>query len=61
VSGDKIIAMGLLTQNDLFRLGDSFNRAWPVNEVPCFEELLRAIDEADGTARGRCQPGNALS
>ncbi len=53
--------MGLLTQNDLIRLGDSFNRAWPVNEVPCFEELLQAIDEADGTARGRCQPGNALS
>ncbi len=56
MSGDKIIAMGLLTQNDLIRLGDTFNRAWPVNEVPCFDELLRAIDEADETIHERCEP-----
>jgi hypothetical protein len=58
VSGDKIIAMGLLTQNDLSRLGDTFKRVWPVKEVPSFDELLRAIDEADRTSRGHGQPCN---
>jgi hypothetical protein len=58
VSGDKIVAMGLLTQNDLSRLGDTFKRVWPVKEVPSFEELLRAIDEADRGSRSRGQPCN---
>ncbi len=56
MSGDQIIAVGLLTQNDLIRLGDTFKRAWPVDEVPCFDELLRAIDEADETVHDRCKP-----
>ena len=50
--------MGLLTQNDLSRLGDTFKRVWPVKEVPSFEELLRAIDEADRGNRGHGQPCN---
>lgn len=56
MSGDKIIAMGLLTQNDLIRLGDTFNRAWPVDEVPGFDDLLRAIDQADQSSHDRCEP-----
>ena len=51
--------MGLLTQNDLMRLGDTFKRVWPVKEVPAFEELLRAIDEADRASRGHGQPCNS--
>lgn len=47
VTGDRIIAVGLLTEFDLNRLGDTFTRLWPVDDVPCFEELLAAIDEAD--------------
>lgn len=55
MSGDKIIAMGLLTQNDLIRLGDTFNRAWPVDEVLGFDDLLRAIDQADEYSHDRCE------
>ena len=42
-----IIALALLTRRDLDRLGDGFSRAFPVNDVPCFGELLVAIDNAD--------------
>jgi hypothetical protein len=43
----KIVAVGLLTQRDLDTLGIGFNRLWLVDETPCFEGLLQAIDEAD--------------
>ena len=41
------MAVGLLTKQDLSMLGPTFDRAWPVEEAPSFNELLRAIDEAD--------------
>lgn len=44
---DRIVAIGLLTQRDLTLLGPTFERAWPVEEAPDFNQLLRAIDEAD--------------
>lgn len=44
---ERIIAVGLLTKTDLDRLGDTFSRLWPVEDAPGFDELLRAIDEAD--------------
>lgn len=44
---DRVIAIGLLTGRDLDRLGAGFSRAYPVDETPCFGELLRAIDAAD--------------
>ena len=44
---DRIVAVGLLTRNELSLLGPAFDRAWPVEEAPSFSELLRAIDEAD--------------
>lgn len=47
VAGERIIAVGLLTQPDLEVLGQGFRRAYPVDETPCFGEILRAIDEAD--------------
>jgi hypothetical protein len=43
----RIVAIGLLTKEDLTTLGSAFNRAWSVDEAPCFEGLLEAIDEAD--------------
>jgi len=43
----RIIAVGLLTQQDLDLLGPSFTQAWPVDEGPSFQGLLQAIDEAD--------------
>jgi len=45
--GDRIVAVGLLTRRDLDLLGPTFERAWPVEDAPAFNELLRAIDEAD--------------
>jgi len=47
VTQDRIVAVGLLTRRDLSVLGPAFSRAWPVEEAPSFNELLRAIDEAD--------------
>lgn len=44
---ERIIAIGLLTRRDLKVLGPTFDRVWPVEEAPHFNELLRAIDEAD--------------
>ena len=44
---DRIVAVGLLTRQDLNLLGPTFERLWPVEEAPSFEELLRAIDDAD--------------
>lgn len=44
---DTVIAVGLLSARDLERLGAGFTRAFPVDEVPCFGELLVAIDNAD--------------
>ena len=47
----KIVAVGLLTQRDLDALGNGFHRLWPVDETPCFANLLQAIDEADRELR----------
>ena len=44
---DRIVALALVTQPELNRLGPAFRRAYPIDETPCFGELLRAIDEAD--------------
>jgi len=44
---ERIVAVGLLTSRDLKLLGPTFDRVWPVEEAPHFNELLRAIDEAD--------------
>lgn len=44
---DPIVAVGLLTQTNLTALGSTLKRVFPINETPCFTELLRAIDEAD--------------
>ena len=44
---DRIVAVGLLTKRDLSLLGPAFDRVWPVDEAPGFNELVRAIDQAD--------------
>jgi hypothetical protein len=50
---ERIVAVALLTERDLSLLGPTFDRAWPVEETPSFNELLRAIDEADRDLRER--------
>jgi len=44
---ERIVAVGLLTRRDLKLLGPTFDRIWPVEDAPSFDELLRAIDNAD--------------
>jgi hypothetical protein len=53
---ERIVAVGLLTERDLNLLGPTFERAWPVEDVPAFDELLRAIDEADRKLRAAPGP-----
>jgi len=47
VAEKHIVAVCLLTADELERLGPTFTRAWPVDETPCFANLLMAIDDAD--------------
>ena len=44
---ERIVAVGLLTQREVELLGHGFSRLWPVDETPCFTDLVNAIDEAD--------------
>ena len=44
---ERIVAIGLLTQREVELLGHGFSRLWPVDETPCFTELIKAIDDAD--------------
>jgi hypothetical protein len=43
----RIVAICLVNQQELEALGPSFDRAYPVQQVPCFGRLLEAIDDAD--------------
>ena len=47
IVAERIVAVALLTQPELQGLGAAFDRAWPIEEAPCFTGLLQAIDEAD--------------
>ena len=55
---ERIVAVGLLTSRDLDRLGEGFKRCFPVSDDSKFEDLLRAIDEADSAATLRQQLEN---
>jgi hypothetical protein len=45
--GERIVAVGLLTQREVELLGHGFSRLWPVDKTPCFTDLIKAIDDAD--------------
>lgn len=47
VEPPRIVAIGLLTEMELEMLGQGFDRAFPIDETLVFEDLLRAIDEAE--------------
>lgn len=51
MSFEGIVAVGLLTRNDLEVLGPSFTRLWPIDRSPEFDGLLQAIDEAERELR----------
>lgn len=45
---ERFVAIALLTQSELQGLGRAFHHAWPIEEAQSsFDDLLRAIDEAD--------------
>ena len=48
---ERIFAVALVTRREGELLGPSFNRLWPVEDTPCFNGLLEAIDEADREIR----------
>jgi len=52
----QIVAIGLLTQHELDLLGQGFDRAFPINNDNRFEDLLRAIDQAEEQARAHNAP-----
>jgi hypothetical protein len=59
--GERIVAIGLLTQRDLDVLGTGFARAFPLNHDTDFDVLLKAIDEAEQKAANppEASPGPA--
>nr|WP_314445512.1 hypothetical protein [uncultured Sphingomonas sp.] len=44
---DRIVALALLTDDDVSRLGSNLKRLWPIDDSSCFSDLLAAIDNAD--------------
>lgn len=61
MSGERIVAVGLLRQRDIDRLGNQFTTLWPVQDTPCFGSLLDAIDQADREIRQDEQTSGRLS
>ena len=59
MSDERIVAIGLLTLGDLERLGETFDRLWPIEEDTNFADLLREIDEADERLRSKSQAKSA--
>lgn len=57
MTDQRIVAVGLLTNQDLEVLGNTFKRLWPVEQAPAFTELLRAIDDADAELASRNAEG----
>lgn len=47
IDSRRIVAVGLLTQADLDLLGQTFDRAFPLEEETLFDDLLSAIDRAE--------------
>ena len=42
---ERIVAVALLTQEQLDLLGPTLKQVWPTDGTPCFDRLLHAIDE----------------
>lgn len=58
MADDRIVAVGLLSAQDLEVLGRGFRRAIPVEDVDQFDALIRAIDEADQRHRSAQERSN---
>ena len=47
MSSAPIVAIALLTQEDLKTLGGSFLRAYPIDKIHGFEDLVRQLDQVE--------------
>lgn len=52
MSSAPIVAIALLTQEDLNTLAGSFQQAYPIDDVRFFEDLLRQLDGVDQSLTG---------
>lgn len=53
LSGERVVAVGLLTERDLAILGEGFRRVYRIEEGHDFHALLAEIDRADRALRGQ--------
>ncbi len=53
MSDTRIVAIGLLTERDLHRLGDTFRGAIPVEPDSIFDDLLKQLDRIEVEPLGR--------
>jgi len=54
----EIVAVALVTQRELERLGPGFARAFAIPDGDMFDDVLMAIDRADQACRKRRESGN---
>lgn len=55
MTDNRIVAIGLLTQRDLEVLGTGFSRAFPVQDMSDFDDLLSKLDRIDAVPPRREQ------
>lgn len=46
VNREEIVAIALLTRRDMATLGSALRQVYPIDDRPCFDDLLKALDEA---------------
>ena len=49
---EKFVAIGFLTQANLQMLGPSLRKVIPISQDARFDELLKALDEAETSSSG---------
>ena len=48
---EKIVAVALLSHEDVMRFGFMLSQVYRIDETPCFEELLQTLDYIDQRRR----------
>ncbi|RYE03328.1 MAG: hypothetical protein EOP61_05070 [Sphingomonadales bacterium] len=52
MADDRVVSVGFLTQNDLHRLGATFERHFPIADDNLFAELISKLDKIDAEPFG---------
>ncbi len=53
---ERVIVLRWLTRHNAELLGPTLDHAYAIDESPCFDEVLMAIDEAERQVWGDCDP-----